>query len=62
MRTCAALVAGGDLAGIHLEGPFLSHERRGAQNPATLIDVDPALVEAVLAAPSRPVRRARSPR
>jgi len=45
--TCAALVAAGDLAGIHLEGPFLSHERRGAQNPAALTDVDPALIEAV---------------
>ena len=50
VRTCAALVAAGELAGIHLEGPFLSHERRGAQNPAALIDVDPALVEAVLGA------------
>jgi N-acetylglucosamine-6-phosphate deacetylase len=50
VRTCAALVADEDLAGIHLEGPFLSHERRGAQNPATLTDVDPSLIEAVLAA------------
>jgi N-acetylglucosamine-6-phosphate deacetylase len=50
VRTCAALVADGDLAGIHLEGPFLSLERRGAQNPAALTDVDPALVEAVLLA------------
>lgn len=50
VRTCAALVAGGDLAGIHLEGPFLSHERRGAQDPAALTDVDPALVEAVVRA------------
>ena len=50
VRTCAALVAGGDLAGIHLEGPFLSHERRGAQDPAALTDVDPSLVEAVLLA------------
>ena len=50
VRTCAALVADGDLAGIHLEGPFLSHERRGAQDPAALIDVDPAMVDAVLAA------------
>ena len=50
VRTCAALVADGDLAGIHLEGPFLSHERRGAQDPAALTDVDPSLVEAVLLA------------
>jgi N-acetylglucosamine-6-phosphate deacetylase len=50
VRTCSELVAGGDLAGIHLEGPFLSHERRGAQEPAALTDVHPSLVEAVLLA------------
>ena len=47
VTTCAALVAQGDLAGIHLEGPFLSMERRGAQNPAALCDVDTSLVEAL---------------
>ena len=47
VATCAALVATGDLAGIHLEGPFLSMERRGAQNPAALCDVDAGLVEAL---------------
>ena len=47
VRTCAALVASGDLAGIHLEGPFLSHERRGAQDPAALTDVDPSLLDAL---------------
>ena len=47
VATCAALVARGDLAGIHLEGPFLSMQRRGAQNPAALCDVDPGLVEAL---------------
>ena len=53
VRTCAALVAGGELAGIHLEGPFLSRERRGAQDPSALTDVDRSLVEeAVLAAES----------
>ena len=46
VTTCAALVAQGDLAGIHLEGPFLSMERRGAQNPAALCDVDAGLVDA----------------
>ena len=50
VTTCAALVAEGDLAGIHLEGPFLSMERRGAQNPAALRDVDAGLVEAVVVA------------
>ena len=50
VTTCAALVARGDLAGIHLEGPFLSMERRGAQNPAALCDVDPGLLEALVKA------------
>ncbi|GAB3558442.1 amidohydrolase family protein [Arthrobacter alkaliphilus] len=30
----------GLVAGIHLEGPFLSHARCGAQNPAYLLDPD----------------------
>jgi N-acetylglucosamine-6-phosphate deacetylase len=47
VAACAALVASGDLAGIHLEGPFLSMARRGAQNPAVLTDVDAALVESL---------------
>lgn len=50
--TCAALVAIGELAGIHLEGPFLSYERRGAQDPKALSDPDPGLVEALSAAAS----------
>lgn len=45
---CAALVANGDIAGIHLEGPFLSMERRGAQNPAALCDVDTNLLESLV--------------
>ena len=47
VSTCAGLVAQGELAGIHLEGPFLSMERRGAQNPAVLCDVDAVLVGAL---------------
>ncbi|MHB8188583.1 MAG: N-acetylglucosamine-6-phosphate deacetylase [Dermatophilaceae bacterium] len=50
VSTCAALVAQGELAGIHLEGPFLSMQRRGAQNPAALCDVDPGLLEALVEA------------
>lgn len=40
----AGLHRGGEIAAIHLEGPFLSEARRGAQNPAHLTDGDPALV------------------
>ncbi|WP_040157102.1 N-acetylglucosamine-6-phosphate deacetylase [Mobilicoccus massiliensis] len=50
VRECAELVADGTLAGIHLEGPFLSTVRCGAQNPAVLTDVDPRLVEALVEA------------
>ncbi|MCB0909877.1 MAG: amidohydrolase family protein [Nocardioidaceae bacterium] len=46
----AALTAEGVLAGVHLEGPFLSDARRGAQNPAALSDVDAALVHRAVAA------------
>jgi N-acetylglucosamine-6-phosphate deacetylase len=40
----ARLAADGEIAGIHLEGPFLSVERRGAQNPAHIVDGDADLV------------------
>jgi N-acetylglucosamine-6-phosphate deacetylase len=50
VTACARLVATGELAGIHLEGPFLSLARRGAQNPAVLTDVDATLVEALVQA------------
>ena len=46
-RALGDLVHGGELAGIHLEGPFLSTVRCGAQNPAALIDADLALVAAL---------------
>ena len=45
----AGLVADGTLAGIHLEGPFLSVVRCGAQDPTALVDPDPALVDALVA-------------
>lgn len=44
----AGLVDDGTLAGIHLEGPFLSVLRCGAQDPASILDGDPALLESLL--------------
>lgn len=46
----ASLVESGTLAGIHLEGPFLSVLRCGAQDPASILDGDPALLESLLTA------------
>jgi len=48
-RACAPLVADGTLSGIHLEGPFLSSARRGAQDPAALVEPDLALLEQLAA-------------
>ncbi|HEX8859647.1 MAG TPA: N-acetylglucosamine-6-phosphate deacetylase, partial [Actinomycetes bacterium] len=49
-----AAAAGGPLApalaGIHLEGPFLSRERSGAQDPEAIRDPDPAAMERLLEA------------
>jgi N-acetylglucosamine-6-phosphate deacetylase len=41
VKALRPLVAEGVLAGVHLEGPYLSQARRGAQNPAVLRDPDP---------------------
>ncbi len=46
----ADLADAGELAGIHLEGPFLSAVRCGAQNPADMLPGDPDLVRRVAAA------------
>jgi N-acetylglucosamine-6-phosphate deacetylase len=48
--TSAGLVRSGLLAGVHVEGPFLSDERRGAQDPSALTDPDLGLVERLGAA------------
>jgi len=44
------LVEDGVLAGIHFEGPFISHQRCGAHRPDLLRDPDPALVRRLLEA------------
>jgi N-acetylglucosamine-6-phosphate deacetylase len=46
----ADAVDAGVLAGIHAEGPFLSHGRRGAQSPDDLVPGDPALVRRLVEA------------
>jgi N-acetylglucosamine-6-phosphate deacetylase len=61
----APLVASGELLGIHLEGPFLSSARCGAQSPEFIRDPDPAFagqlldaadgaIKVVTLAPERP--------
>ncbi|MDI3195002.1 amidohydrolase family protein [Pseudarthrobacter sp. AL07] len=39
------VVAEGALAGLHLEGPFITKSMCGAQDPAAIIDGDPALLK-----------------
>ncbi len=48
----AGMTAEGLLAGIHLEGPFLSHARCGAQNPAFLLEPDLDLMYSLIEAGS----------
>ncbi len=52
LRSRAALLAdlaeAGEIAGVHFEGPFVSHARCGAQDPRFIIDPDPALTRELL--------------
>ena len=50
VRALVPLVADGVLAGIHLEGPWLSERMCGAHDPALLRDPDPAEIDSLVAA------------
>jgi N-acetylglucosamine-6-phosphate deacetylase len=56
VRELALLVDDGRLAGIHLEGPWLSPRRSGAHQPGALTHPTPAAVDALLTAGSGAVR------
>lgn len=45
VQACTDLWSTGLVEGIHLEGPFLSMARRGAQDPAALTDSDDRLIQ-----------------
>lgn len=48
VRLLSGLVVAQELAGIHLEGPFLSPAKRGAHDADRLIHPDPELMEELL--------------
>jgi N-acetylglucosamine-6-phosphate deacetylase len=56
VRALAAATQDGTVAGIHLEGPWLSPARCGAHDPARMRDPDPAEIDAVLAAGDGAIR------
>ncbi|MDO5720322.1 MAG: amidohydrolase family protein [Actinomycetaceae bacterium] len=47
-RTLTGLCEDDELAGIHFEGPFVSHERCGAQDPTYIVDPDPELTRELI--------------
>ncbi|OXM70180.1 MULTISPECIES: N-acetylglucosamine-6-phosphate deacetylase [Amycolatopsis] len=56
MAVLRELVDDGELAGIHLEGPFIASARCGAHDPAVLREPDAATVDALLRAGRGAVR------
>lgn len=52
----ATLVAEGVIRGIHLEGPFVSPAKPGAQDPSRIVSGDPDMFEAVIDASGDTVR------
>jgi N-acetylglucosamine-6-phosphate deacetylase len=56
VRALAAATRGGAIAGIHLEGPWLSRARCGAHDPTRMRDPDAKEIDAVLAAGGGAVR------
>ncbi len=56
VRELSLLVQDGALAGVHLEGPWLSPRRSGAHQPGSLSEPDPASVDSLLAAGDGAVR------
>ena len=56
VRSFARPSDGARLAGVHLEGPFISYGRRGAQNPAFLTGPDPRLFERLQSASGDQIR------
>lgn len=52
----ATLWHSGDIAGVHLEGPFLAVSRCGAQDPASIVPVDVEMLDRVLTAGDGAVR------
>jgi N-acetylglucosamine-6-phosphate deacetylase len=56
IRVLRDLVQDGTLAGLHLEGPFIATSMCGAQDPAAIVDGDPALLKQWLEAGQGTVR------